>query len=63
MILIAGLVCVIEVKIFKRFEKKLNKPDENPSAEENANEIKDVKETKDVQNHEDEEEIETTYLE
>ena len=63
MMLIAGLVCAIEVKIFKRFEKKLNKPDEKHSGEEITNEIDDVKENKDEQNHEVEEEIETTYLE
>ena len=39
MMVIAGLVCAIEVKIFKRFEKKLNKPDENPSGEEITNDI------------------------
>ena len=63
MMMIAGLVCAIEVKFFKRFEKKLNKPDEKPYEEEISNEIDDVKDTKDVQSHEDEEEIETTYLE
>ena len=46
MMLIAGLVCAIEVKIFKRFEKKINKVDEKPIGEEITNEIDDVTETK-----------------